>query len=212
MTNKDLPDHKVPFNDPVVKFSSDQIKQLQDKYEFDKPYPLEKALDRVAMFHEQKNYYKPPPLKSEQKQLFNAIKRSALKMEEAALKMEEAIKGLGRSELMLIGKYDCHWISDNKIDQIAEIRRVAERALSDLDELSKPGAPKKEHERSIILKLVQIYRAGTGRTDRYWNDSYYKGAYIGKLVEFIEEIVRIFAIPITNNIIGKTIKEMLDDN
>jgi len=204
MRKKKLPDHHLSFDDPVIQISTDQIDKLRAKYGFSKSYQLEVALDHVALFHEQKNYYKPPPPVSEQRELFNVIQQSALNM-------EEAITKLGESELLLIGRQSCGWISDVKIDQISQIRRVAERALTELSERSSSGGrPKKILERSLVAKLDRIYREGTGGKEQF-SQNHKSYEFSGKKVEFIEEIVEILGAPVSNQRIGRELKRIRKD-
>ena len=161
---------------------------------------LQHELRKVAIFHEKKIYFDPPPPLKEQKQLLKAI-------HDSAEILEDALTRIGPSEYLLIGKHNNYWDRLKTIEVASETKVAAESALVDLDKIpARPGPPTRDAERKLITKLIRIYRDWTGKTDRYSQDPH-TYHFKGNLVRFIERVAKILNAPLDNQFIGKEIKK-----
>jgi len=200
MSRIKLPDHRVKTDEIVIEFSADQLKRLRSEFGFHDMYALEMKLRYLAIFFEKQIYYFPPPSLKEQKKLLKAIYQSAETL-------EEALERIGPKEHLRIGKHNNYWDRLNTIEVVSETKEAAKLALADLNDVpTTMGPPAKDKERQLIFNLIRIYREGTRKTDRYYQDSH-TYQFTGRLVSFIEDVVKILGAPIENQFIGKEIKK-----
>jgi hypothetical protein len=139
--------------DLIVEFTPEQIKHFQQKYGFDDKYDLESELDHIAMFFEKPKYFDPPKPVVKQRKLFQTIKKSATKL-------EDALKSISDDELLLIGGYDSHWNRATAIEAVKHLKLTAEFALNNLViTFPKGGRPPKETERKRHLVQTRWHYA-----------------------------------------------------
>jgi hypothetical protein len=205
VVKKKLPDHSYKYerdNEILVEFSSKKIAKIRRKYGFKNSYDLDAALDQIAMFHEKPSYFNPSPGIPAQKKLLNAIRQYAVNL-------EDALNRIGDKDYLAITKHCSHWGRQSLLNQLDETKGAVEAALSDLDKKpTRPGPPRKDTHRLLVLKLRKIHQEGTGEFRSFTLNPYSEdNVCTGPLVEFIEEIVDELNAPVGNALIAKTLKE-----
>jgi hypothetical protein len=211
MSRPVLPDHRIICSkDVLLEFTEEQVSRIQTKFGFDKNYPLEEKLHKLAIRYEKPSYYRNPPPKSEQKKLLKAIQKSASDL-------EESLQRVGEPELKLIGKIDADWVHEGKLREVSNIKHVVDNILFDFEvskkeevrgkkEGTQPPKGKKRtrkdrpptvKKKELIARLSDIYQKGTGKTDKYTQEPGTNN-YDSNRVKFIEEIVNILNAPVNN--------------
>jgi hypothetical protein len=188
--------------DEIIEFTPEQVTRIRDRYGFSESFELGEALESIAMFFEKPEYFDAPTPVTEQKNRFDKIRK-------LTKKLEDEFNGLTKDELLLIGRQHSNWSKFRVIDFIKEQRHMAEGALVDLSAKSgRKGAPRRDTERSLIKRLMYIYKAGTGKDPGY---TYLPvtSEYTGNTISFIEDIANHLNAPIKNRFIGDTVKSIL---
>ena len=202
MSSNQLPDHRPKaFRKREKYFTDDQIRALRSEFGFDPSYTLGLRLeDYLFAYFRHPRTNKPAP-KTERKELITAVR-------DGAEVLNSALTNIGPDEFRLSTPPSDTSSRAKIVRELRNWHAWAIEALNALaDEESQRGCTGLPAERELIANLSMMYEAGTGNRAGYTQASETNN-YSGPFVTFAERIFEILNLPISNGLLGRTLKEL----